>query len=297
MISIIVPVYNVADTLDKCITSILSQPWQDLEILLINDGSTDGSGILCHRWSEKDERVRVFEQLNQGVSAARNVGIENSKGEWVCFIDSDDWIQGEYLPKMFDEGVDMYIQDELVDGIDMFNKLGITKEQTVMTTEDFLQKYGHTSIFRGVCSKFCRLEILQKNNIRFNTSHRFGEDLLFFMQYIRFCHFIGFFHAGFYVYEPNPAWIVKYNYSEAETFRFFDDFVAAYNALPASNIRLVQSVYNTYELMSHNKGRISLSWKLNPSVLAVKRLLIAAHGPGFAIRYLIASILSSFYRL
>lgn len=296
MISIIVPVYNAASTLDRCLTSIISQAQQDIEILLINDGSTDDSGELCRSWSERDKRIKVFEQENLGVSAARNVGIDNAKGDWVCFVDSDDWIKGEYLPKSFDESNDMYIQNELVDGVNQFEKIGITKEQPSLSAKDFFQEYGHTSLFRGVCSKYCRLSILLKNGIRFIPSHRFGEDLLFFIQYINYCNSIGFLHDGFYVYDPNPAWIAKYNYSEADSFRFFDDFVVAYKTLPAPNPKLVQSIYNTYENMAHHDGRITLSWKLNSSVLAIKRLLISSNGWGFAIRYYLASTLSYFYK-
>ena len=97
MISIIIPVYNAASYLDKCIESILHQKYKDFELLLINDGSTDNSGDICDAFALKDNRISVFHQQNQGVSAARNLGIEQAKGEWLQFIDSDDWIENDFL--------------------------------------------------------------------------------------------------------------------------------------------------------------------------------------------------------
>ena len=99
MISIIVPVYNTEKYLDQCIQSILSQTYTDFELLLIDDGSTDSSGVICDRYAEQDSRVRVFHKPNGGVSSARNIGLDNTKGEWITFLDSDDWI----APSMLDE--------------------------------------------------------------------------------------------------------------------------------------------------------------------------------------------------
>lgn len=89
-ISIIVPVYNAGRFLDKCVTSILSQSFSDFELLLVDDGSKDDSGVLCDLYAQKDARVKVFHKENGGVSSARNLGLDNAKGEWIAFVDSDD---------------------------------------------------------------------------------------------------------------------------------------------------------------------------------------------------------------
>lgn len=96
-ISIVVPVYNVEKYLERCIDSILAQTFTDFELLLINDGSKDSSGLICDKYAEKDSRIRVFHKENGGVSRARNLGISNARGRWLCFIDSDDWVDKEYL--------------------------------------------------------------------------------------------------------------------------------------------------------------------------------------------------------
>ena len=92
MISVIVPVYNVELYLRKCLNSVVNQTYRDLEILIIDDGSTDGSGEICDEY-RKDERVRVFHTDNRGLSCARNLGLDNATGEWIGFVDSDDWIE------------------------------------------------------------------------------------------------------------------------------------------------------------------------------------------------------------
>src|SRR5690554_5853314 len=89
-LSIIIPIYNIEDYLPTCINSILNQEFDDYELLLINDGSTDNSGKICDQYALKDNKIRVYHQKNAGVSAARNLGLEKATGEWICFVDGDD---------------------------------------------------------------------------------------------------------------------------------------------------------------------------------------------------------------
>lgn len=114
MISVIVPVYNVEKYIEKCILSILSQTYTEFELLLINDGSTDSSYEICKQWTQKDPRIKVFSQNNCGVSAARNKGLDQAQGEYICFIDADDWIDKTFFEKMLSkmtEGIDVVITD------------------------------------------------------------------------------------------------------------------------------------------------------------------------------------------
>lgn len=100
MYSVIIPVYEARDSLDRCVKSWLAQTEGDLELLLVDDGSTDGSRELCEKWAKKDARVRVLHQKNAGVSAARNAGIDAARGEHMFFTDSDDYVAPDYLEKM-----------------------------------------------------------------------------------------------------------------------------------------------------------------------------------------------------
>lgn len=105
LISVIVPVYNAEKYLDKCIQSILGQTYSNIELLLIDDGSTDSSGSICDNYAEQDSRVRVFHKANGGVSSARNMGLNNVKGEWIAFVDSDDWIDRDMYEEMHNAAI------------------------------------------------------------------------------------------------------------------------------------------------------------------------------------------------
>lgn len=101
LVSIIVPVYNTGKYLYKCLDSILNQTLQEIELILVDDGSDDNSGAICDFYSERDKRVRVIHKKNEGVSIARNVGMQAAKGEYIGFVDSDDWIEKEMYQEMY----------------------------------------------------------------------------------------------------------------------------------------------------------------------------------------------------
>lgn len=101
-ISVIIPVYNVELYLRKCLDSVLNQTYRNLEIILVDDGSTDNSGAICDEYSEKDARIQVYHTENRGLSAARNLGLNETNGEWIGFVDSDDWID----PDLFQRAID-----------------------------------------------------------------------------------------------------------------------------------------------------------------------------------------------
>lgn len=100
ILSIIVPVYNAEKFLDKCITSLLKQTLSDIEIILVNDGSTDSSLDICYKFEQSDNRVKVYSQSNSGQSKARNVGLANATGKYIAFVDSDDWVDEDYYEKL-----------------------------------------------------------------------------------------------------------------------------------------------------------------------------------------------------
>ena len=102
LVSVIVPVYNVAPYLKRCIKSILNQSYAKLEVILVDDGSTDGSGKICDKLKETDNRIMVIHQANKGLSGARNTGIDNCHGQYVCFVDSDDYVHPDYVRYLYD---------------------------------------------------------------------------------------------------------------------------------------------------------------------------------------------------
>ena len=152
MISVIVPVYNVAKYLPQCLESIICQSYQDLEIIVVDDGSTDESGKICDEYALKDKRIRVYHLENQGLSAARNYGIAKAAGEYIAFLDSDDWIEPDMYKILFDlaeqTGADIvtcrFYQEYQNKTEESFGP----EKQFVVEGSDIL----HTYIFqRGIC--------------------------------------------------------------------------------------------------------------------------------------------------
>lgn len=101
MISVIIPIYNTESYLEQCIQSVINQTYKDLEIILINDGSTDNSGLICQKWKEQDPRIRYIKKENEGQGIARNLGIIRATGEYIIFVDSDDYLDKNLISKVY----------------------------------------------------------------------------------------------------------------------------------------------------------------------------------------------------
>lgn len=182
LISVIVPVYNAENTLRQCVESILSQEYKHLELILIDDGSKDGSPAICDEYAVKDKRVKVFHKGNGGVSSARNLGLDYAQGEWITFVDSDDYIDSNYFVD-----IETYGQYDLI--IKNYKWIRGTKitvdhridSYTAITENscirDFLNKYLTTMFFRGNVAKIYKRNCIAGN--RFNEKMKVGEDANF----------------------------------------------------------------------------------------------------------------------
>lgn len=204
-ISVIVPVYNVEKYLHKCIDSILAQTFTDFELLLINDGSKDNSGKICDEYGEKDKRIRVFHKENGGVSSARNMGLDNARGEWIAFVDSDDWVERGYLEMFFTnitpEKTMLIIQNifhETDKGQTLkcnFNNSLINKDKiSDLFSKNEIVRYGYP---------FCKLfnaSVLNMHQIRFDLKISYSEDLLFFLTYLEYVNSVYLIENALYHY-------------------------------------------------------------------------------------------------
>lgn len=126
LISIIIPVYNVEPWLDECLESVVGQTYENLEIIIVNDGSTDSSGEICEKWANKGSRIKLFIQENAGLSAARNAGLRNAIGDYYLFVDSDDYIEPNMAACLYDAlGVQNFGEQEAIyaEEIDRLNRL------------------------------------------------------------------------------------------------------------------------------------------------------------------------------
>lgn len=198
LVSIIIPVYNVQDYLAECLDSIMEQTYQNIEILLINDGSTDASGKICDEYQKKDSRIKVFHRKNSGVSATRNYGIEQSKGEWLFFVDSDDWIDKRTVEFVMNH---VRLEDDICFIGNKIVKEYVAINDTLIKREDLTVKYAEETDFHdfqmrifnrdrnAVCNKnliklsspwkFYRREIIIDNKIFFPENLPNGEDGIF----------------------------------------------------------------------------------------------------------------------
>ena len=188
-ISIIIPVYNVEQYLSRCVESILNQTFSDFELLLIDDGSPDKSGKICDEYAMTDSRIRVFHKENDGVSSARNLGLDNARGEWVTFVDSDDWIKNNYL-KVFN---DNSCYDLIICGYQEFgysDKKKVIKEHYTIKVDanllDIWEKHLSTQcfVYWYPWAKFYKNRIIQSNRIRFNKKMIYSEDFCFVLDYM-----------------------------------------------------------------------------------------------------------------
>lgn len=191
IISIIVPVYNVEKYLPRCIDSILAQTFTDFELLLIDDGSIDNSGNICDDYAKKDNRIRVFHKQNGGVSSARNLGLDNAKGEWITFVDSDDLIDNETLNDYLRYNADLICQ-----GLKQINAMDNSIED--LKKYDFLEASvsDHISYalyimfingsFGYIWNKLFKHRILKDHNIRFIEGISIREDEIFVFKYCQY---------------------------------------------------------------------------------------------------------------
>ena len=129
--SIIIPVYNTAQFLDRCMNSLISQTFTDFEILLIDDGSTDSSFEICKKWEKKDKRIRVFHQENKGASSARNIGLKNSRGTYIQLVDSDDELLNNCLETIFSL-IQLYKEPDIIEF--RLNYIGATGIKNIQGT-------------------------------------------------------------------------------------------------------------------------------------------------------------------
>lgn len=186
MISVIIPIYNIAEYLPACLDSLLKQDNDDFEVIMVNDGSNDSSENVCRKYEQKDSRFRLLNKPNGGVSSARNLGLQHAQGEWIVFVDGDDVVDKQYLT----------LPDELSD-IDAIEKSYYIKSQdevllsnvididSLIDSNSKLLKYYSVYIQSNsatLCNKIIRSNII--GNQKFDETKSMGEDFLFFLSII-----------------------------------------------------------------------------------------------------------------
>lgn len=193
MVSIIIPIYNTSQYLDQCINSLLNQTYSDIEIILVDDGSTDNSSDICGKYSKIDGRIRHITQINQGVSVARNTGLHSARGKWVCFVDSDDWVTPDMIDRLLEDadGYDVVLGDLFVaENGTMYEASFFPKKYSEEQKSNKLYLLGNAigCAYYGAAKNFnigvpwariYRKDFILENNLEFPIGVRRMQDTIF----------------------------------------------------------------------------------------------------------------------
>ena len=220
MVSVIIPIYNCEKYLNECIFSVLEQTYKDFELILVDDGSTDNSLNICYEFAKKDSRIIVIHQENGGVSSARNKGLKNAKGEFITFVDSDDYVENDWL-KMLLTAILANNADVSICGIKFDNKLRCLCENSSLTKDELLFELQKNGLLYSVFNKLYRRK---KLTVEFRSGLKFGEDLLFNLEYFRKINDIAVVSQALYFYRKDNVNSATAGFREDK----FDDILFLY---------------------------------------------------------------------
>ena len=218
-ISVIVPIYNASSFLNKCISSIINQTYKQLEIILVNDGSTDNSLEICNLYASNDERIKIINKENGGVSSARNRGIEAATGKYLIFIDADDYIEKNMF-EVLSNDLFKYDVDMSMCGYKNVDING----NILSVSESLKEKYFDAKTFKHylfmpnyyreiLCNKLFKIDIIKNNNIRFREDIHINENIVFILDFAYFARKYVFDNELLYnfVQHKNSALNEKFN--------------------------------------------------------------------------------------
>ena len=262
LISVIVPVYNIEEYLDKCVESIIKQTHENLEILLIDDGSTDHSGKKCDAWAKKDYRVKVIHKENGGVSSARNVGLEIATGKYIGFVDSDDCINENMYKKLMNQMIETNSDMCFCNYVYINNK-----ENTTVNTQLFCEKKNDKNTIMkkmfecknanfAVWNKLIKREFLK--NIRFDESIKIYEDAVFNFECLDKMETIAFVEEYLYFYEVGRESSALHKFNLPKKITMLDAMIKIDQILEKNNLDIKERFYQQAEFI----GKIHLYEKL-----------------------------------
>lgn len=274
MISIVIPVYNVAEHLCAMLDSIIGQSYTEIEIILVNDGSTDNSSMICHEYANKFNYISVYDQENRGVSASRNFGAKKATGEFIWFMDSDDVLEKDALVCAI-EVQKKYDADVVIGGMNFcFTEKGTIVSRTIgndLVLDGQELKHQYRELFSAnyissLCNKLIRRSLLIENNIQMNESLHMYEDYVFCMDTLLRCKKVVCLTKIFYNYQLRNTKSLSRRYKNniIEMFCILEKKISGYRkefgievaSADASLNNLV--IYLAYECVkneSHHKDR------------------------------------------
>lgn len=277
-VSIIIPVYNAENTLKRCVDSIIRQTYSDWELLLVDDGSRDASSKMCDEYALKDTRIKSFHQRNQGVSAARNLGLDRAKGKWILFVDSDDYLLDNtlYLGPQYSEDLIVFLFKTL-DPQGHLNEWQsvpsvVCSNRNMMV--DYLLSNIHFCIFRNPWTKFFKKDLI--GELRFDERIKIGEDTIFVDQYLKKCTSLRVCSDFFYVWtrEIEIDDKIKYKLDINTAIFILGRMFNSYKALEIPSKEMDQFIYLFFkQLCEYEIVENPYLWYKNKDLHAVWKVL------------------------
>ena len=224
-LSFVVPIYNRESSLRECIESLLKIDSKDVEFLLIDDGSEDGSLSICKFYARADSRIQVIHQENSGVSSARNHGIRLSKGDYIMFVDSDDQVIAETIDSFLKEHVldsDLYCFDYYVNNVENYHNRDLHESPDYGLLYSFLYQDNN-----AVWNNIYRTALIKDNHILFDTSMKMGEDLLFNIAFIQVMGKWEYISRPVYIYQDNTVGSAIHTYK----FSYIKNYIKMFEKL------------------------------------------------------------------
>lgn len=281
-ISVIVPVYNVEPYLRKCIDSILNQSFTDFELILVDDGSTDRSGAICDEYVQMDARVRVFHTPNQGVSAARNWGLDQALGEWITFVDSDDWVEERYLSCFFQTelGPKAIVYQNIIYDYTAYrreNKLAFSYDDASFDASGIIHAISRYRVLSDcyIAAKMFNKEVIRQYGIHFCEDISLAEDMIFVRHYFYYVEEVHLHSLAAYHYMQRPSSLTTGFHSSEEQILIFGELQKAITSLlikfPICDTSYLKELYTLHGMMHLIGACREVNKKNYKSVLAYTR--------------------------
>lgn len=276
-VSIIIPVYNAEEYLKKCLDSILANQYNDWECILIDDGSKDNSYAICKEYTAKDSRFKSFHQENSGASAARNVGLDKAQGEYLTFIDADDWVSSNYLSAIEKTNSDIILletkhinpQGEVIRYFSLEPQLSSSREEYVSILEENMIN----PIIKVMSAKIVRRSCI--GNTQFDVNMKIGEDTLFWYDVLRNCNSIQTLQGYTYFWRDNGGDVKKYPLTPEEAGNHASKLYQSYKHLGITCDDVELFIVNFYFALCCRTGGLHLRpWFKNSDVRRMNTYLM-----------------------
>lgn len=256
-ISVIIPIYNAERTINRCLDSVCNQSYKNLEIILVNDGSTDSTTEIIENWRSKDPRIIIVEQKNMGAAAARNMGLENITGQFFTFVDADDTIEKEIYEKLYEEAIskNLDIVSASIREIYKGDKIEVRRNSDNMQVLSGIEAACAMLKYEGgirtvVWDKLYRTEKMKE--VRFRKDYVFGEDTLFNFQTFMYCNRYGRISYIGYTYDHRESQVTGKKYSSKKL----------------SNVYVAEDIKEIYSEMTKSQTENSLKYpELNSAIM------------------------------